>query len=50
MNVLFVEGPCEPDEVVVTTTRIPQIVPVVNGKAQVAAAPADDVGFWVLVP
>ena len=44
------EGPCEPSEVVVTTTRIPQITPVANGKINLQAAPADDVGFWVLVP
>ena len=50
VNVLLVDGPCEPSEVLVSTARIPQIAPVVNGKAQVAAAPADDVGFWVLVP
>ena len=50
VNVLFVDGPCEPSEVVVTTSRIPQITPVVNGKINLQAAPADDVGFWVLVP
>lgn len=48
--VVDVEGPCEPSEVMVITERIPQVAPVVNGKAHVAAASADDVAFWVLVP
>jgi len=43
-------GPCETSEVVVVTERIPQITPVVNGKAQVKADAANDVAFWLLIP
>jgi hypothetical protein len=50
VNVLYVNGPCEPSEVTVGTSRVPELAPLVGSKAQVKAAPADDVGFWVLVP
>jgi hypothetical protein len=50
VNVLYVQGPCEASEVVVITERIPEYPPVVGTKAHVEAAPANDVGFWVLVP
>jgi hypothetical protein len=44
------QGPCLPSEVLVLTERIPEVAPVVNGKAQVKSDVADDVAFWLLIP
>jgi hypothetical protein len=47
----LLQGPCDdPSDVLVVTERIPQNAPVVNGKAQVVADPANNVAFWLLIP
>jgi hypothetical protein len=49
MSMSIPQGPCLASEALVLTERIPKNAPVVNGKANVEANPANDVAFWLLI-